>query len=113
MLYLVLAAHAAPPACTREPDFADWPGGRTLRLDLDAVTPGEPVTLTVTGAVPGERVELWVGAECGLDCPPERDGACFQPAGGERVAERNADLLGTANATVTLDPAWTGSWVVL
>jgi hypothetical protein len=113
MLPLALAAHAAPPACTREADFADWPGGRTLRLELDGLEPGEPVTLTVTGAVPGERVELWVGSECGLDCPPERDGACFQPSGGERVAERFADPLGTAGATVTLDPVWAGGWVVV
>ncbi|MBA2320717.1 MAG: hypothetical protein H0V89_06125 [Deltaproteobacteria bacterium] len=110
------AAWATPPlACSRDADFTDWPGGRALRLDLDrmALVPGEPVAFTLTGAEPFERIELFVGSECGLDCPAELDGACFQPADSERVAEVFADALGGAVAVRTLDARWAGTWTVL
>jgi hypothetical protein len=121
MLLLLLLPSAAvaapPPECERDADFSDWPGGRALRLDVPAETfaliPGEATTLTVTGAAPGERIEIFVGAECGLDCPADLDGACFQPGGSERVAELTADAAGSAEAAVTLDAAWADQWVVL
>ena len=107
-----VAGPALSPApaqpCHRRPSFDDAPGGRALRLDLasigaspDPVAPlvsGSPVELTVTGAEPGEALELWVGNVCGLDCPVDRDGACFQPADEQRIGSAVADAAGRASS---------------
>ncbi|MEQ1571307.1 MAG: hypothetical protein ABMA64_37110, partial [Myxococcota bacterium] len=86
-------------APARERDFADWPGGAKMRLEVSPFTFGAPLDVTVSGAEPGERVELYAGALCALDCP-QPDGGCFQPADAALLATLTADADGAATATV-------------
>lgn len=99
-------------APARERDFADWPGGAKMRLEVSPFTFGAPLDVTVSGAEPGERVELYAGALCALDCP-QPDGGCFQPADAALLATLTADADGAATATVVPPDELVGAWVVV
>lgn len=89
--------------CPRDPSYADWPAGRRLRLEVEGdVEVGSALTLSVTDAVPGDRVVFHAGGACALDCPPDRDGACFQPADAAPLGEAVADSEGAATLDVVL-----------
>lgn len=116
----VLAPSPLDP-CERDPAFDDWPAGRTLRLDTAsigplppsvALSPGADIGLDVRGALPGEELHFFVGDVCGLDCPPDRDGACFQPVDSHAIGTAVADAAGAATLTVIPDPSWNARWLV-
>lgn len=118
---------ATPPAvapeaeCPRIAGFSDWPGGRALRLDVVSVgappiqplDPTLPVSFVVRGGQAGEEIHLFAGGLCGLDCPPDRDGACFQPIGPVELGVVYADAEGVASLELPApDPSWSERWTV-
>lgn len=103
-----------PDACSpaREPSFADWPGGARMSLTVSAFSDASaPLAIEITGADPGETVEVLAGSLCGLDCP-QPDGGCLQAAGASSIGTFVASAAGTVSG-LTLPVDFLGEWVVL
>lgn len=105
-----------PPllTCTvpREADFAEWSGGARMHLVVEPFAAGDPLTFSVTGAAPGDTVELYAGSLCAFDCP-QPDGGCFQAAGAEKVGTFLANGAGEVVGQLVPPPALADQWTVI
>lgn len=81
------------------------PPQQPLSLYVDGLTPGAPATVSVTGALAGERVDIYSGRG-GFGqgpCPPQWSGLCVDmlagPSGYHHVLRGHADASGTIEWT--------------
>lgn len=90
-------------ACAPDPGLADGASPPPMTLSTPTLIPGQPFTLTVSGATPGDRV--WFGRGGGLGCctcPPSMGGACLGVTGPLPLSSGRADVAGVLTRTWTL-----------
>ncbi|HMV65838.1 MAG TPA: lamin tail domain-containing protein, partial [Myxococcota bacterium] len=82
-------------------------------LALGATVAGGAVTVSVSGAAPGEMVQL-AGSRIGPGpgpCPPALGGTCFDVLGPARVGGWRADASGQVVVRLPLPPTFTQGWL--
>lgn len=105
----------APWTCPadRDANWADWPGGQKMWLDAGVAVVGSPLTVSVTGATPGDLIEFRRGNICRLDCPAELRGGCFHPTRSNLLGLAEAGNDGVAFIEIPVAIGWSGAWWVV